>query len=123
MTRKKGRDEKGRRRMREEVATLTPKRETYSGSLCHLVIVGFQKGLIRACHMGCIVSRQQFRQTIPVWSVQPGQLSVCWAQAPGAVWGSCSPNCLSYQMTAPEPLADGTLNSSPCSLLRVGGAY
>lgn len=66
--------------MREEVAAQTLlRRETYSGSLCHLAIVGFQKGLIRACHMGCIVSRQQFRQTIPARSVPPGQLSVCWA--------------------------------------------
>lgn len=66
------------------------KRETYSGSLCHLAVVGFQKGLIRACHMGCIVSRKQFRQTIliPGRSGQPGQLSGCRAQAPGAVWGA-----------------------------------
>lgn len=77
--------------MREEVATQplsAEKREIYSGSLCCLAIVGFQKGLIRACHMGRIVSRQQFCQTVPPWFVQPGQLSLCWARAPAAVWGA-----------------------------------
>lgn len=88
---KERRGEESRERMREEVATQplsAEKREIYSGSLCCLAIVGFQKGLIRACHMGRIVSRQQFCQTVPPRFVQPGQLSLCWAWAPAAVWGA-----------------------------------
>lgn len=52
-----------------------------------------RKGSLVPVHIGCIVSRQQFRQTVPPRFAQPGQLSV----ALEALWGAVPLSCFCDQ--------------------------